>query len=651
MQSLIRESISYLDRCQLRELAHMSTFARNIVDEWLRAHPWTISPVEDAIDRSSLTILSRCHLRDRLIRDISMHGDKSRIAGDLLMCACRYDDIELMKFIIGEMRQLDTPYPCGLGAEYTTIRNLLFLSMPTRTHEWEHNIGREPVPVIYTYYQNKTLCASILRYVMIKYDSLFSKEFAIVTTTSRSDRDKSAMIHQFIRDVMGYIYNCSVLTGNANLARALIDMEFHTNLTTIINSYLRNLMRCMDPILVASMTDGYSNTIMFDQPHIDDIIITLGAHVDVQYILEQPPHGQWIYIIDLLINYHREDLARAYMCKKSTIFGLPILSKFVNHAMVCNVPIIRAPSFAKTIQFIANILLEDNSDIPHQNKESVMLTLLEASYINMIPVRTLKRVLNTAQFDAFGRALICAQHARRYIMQIDPKYEEIYDRLSMRGDGTNPDLANHITEVILTRINPGIDFGINYTIINAIIDLTRDCASGYVSPLRILSCLTSPVREYGYGSNHVFQSDVYRNVADECARIVHSNARLDHLSARDRFILGVILLDATMIKESGYALDTRKLIDQRAFDLMMQLCDMIPIDTSMIAHLAVSRSDQSTLVRMNDYAREAKLFAVLSSSDLRKVIDRIKTKDVCDIRHNIVDEINRVLSLREKDHA
>jgi hypothetical protein len=221
-------------------------------------------------------------------------------------------------------------------------------------------------------------------------------------------------------------------------------------------------------------------------------------------------------------------------------------------------------------------------------------------------------------------------------IRIDHEYDGIHDQYinSAREPKHRVEWINYAPNMaIVRRCDYMHNFDGMYNLANAIRDMCSIVVErhGYITSKQIRACATVPMIITRYYSSipdasGVIQKHIhtlkdyaeYQQVAQECGQIIKRVARIDQLSARDQFILGVILSDYAMIKDSGYALDIRRMFDQHVLKILLKM-GVIRIDAFMIGFFDAYGSVMTIINKVGPMAR-SQLFDIMSTEWLNKIV-------------------------------
>jgi hypothetical protein len=284
---------------------------------------------------------------------------------------------------------------------------------------------------------------------------------------------------------------------------------------------------------------------------------------------------------------------------------------------------------ARTVQALSTILLNDTR-MGDTIVNNYMMCVLRHCHFDRVPVRTLRNVLGSERCIVIGNAFLTFFRCGLSIY-IDPEYAVFYDYQAIYeyGEGINCDASICIAPTRTfthTLTHDRLTFG--RTITDAINDLTTHLKSvesgGYISRAQLYACMSARLtRAAALGSSNatcIIPEDrvPYYNAACDCSSIIRERVQVDHLSARDLFILGVILSNEQMIREAGYKANMLTLVDYYVCTLALKL-DFIDMSIIAIDKLFVTTEFLYLLSRLCSSNIEGMLYK-MTRADLLTII-------------------------------
>jgi len=550
LHRFIANSLEYIGFYQMKELAHTCAFARNAVLAWLRAHPWVTSPLGDVFARSSLTLLKqitqdhhekKVSIAQRYV-DVGAHQLVDTFE-ELIMRACRHDDVELVQHIVRDILEVYESIKDD-SIVWRPFANLVIASLPIC-------YGHQD---IHDFYQNKMHSARVFMY--------------LIGHGSDGVAPFDALCAHNVGEPFEYIASGAVITSNetllCNLANACdltgISPEkyYRHGFSGRISSRIHELacntgmrMREYDirPNILSAMIDG------------SDVPETFIAHDYMEKYHAYPIYYK--YFIDRIIARERYDL-----------LGEPydelIMRSWSEQPYGClSIIDIHSQSFANIVREVAKHALHYQCG----TTKDVLITWFIRIFRNVltIPVHSVRRILSFAQYHAYIRlcaifafdmiknemhfrtdiAYLCEFDSIRASINIDESTDPFgsYDVISTAHElNAGHDAIDAISELhTWVRAHPDIDAP--QFLVHTCITASTPCDTCKSRIGRSVWCITDHnIDEH----TPVNTKRAYVAKMASAIRDIIAWTRFAHLSAFDKFALGMLFDDTRVMRESMY---------------------------------------------------------------------------------------------------
>jgi len=566
LHGFLANALEYISFYQMKELAHTCAFARDLVLAWLRAHPWIISPFGDVFERSSLTLLRQI-TQDHRGKKVNVVKRYSTIqcttteeaTEELIMRACRHDDMELVQHVTRDaLDMLHTEH--YTHDEQPCYGNLIIASLP---NYFEHSDAHD-------FYQNRTRNARVFMYligcgsdgVIPFYELRAHYHYDLARDTS---------------DLFEYIASGAVITNNETLLRHITKVRdltgiepkkyYRCGFSDQINPRIHELARAAG--MRMHEYDAVPSRLAIAIQNITDLESFVTPLHHEKRVFERYSYG---FYIDRLTKYGRYDVLTSI--QHDHVVGAP------QHS--CNLlPIdVHAHSFARVICEVVKraqcMELEEQcmtfaaqsakKDIEYTRKDAMICWFVHLSGILTVPVRTVRRILDSSQYHTYMRLCAIALRIRRggpaditYFREFDDMritinyhmlaFEYVLDVSSTTTRlNIDHDIVDAITDLHeWIRAHPDIDAPPSLVqaciTANAQCDIENPNMDGLVELLahRKTVDLKQCLRARSYVAN---MSDIIRDII--------AWTRFANLSKFEKFFLGMVFDNMRVMRESGY---------------------------------------------------------------------------------------------------